>query len=167
MIPNGGYGLWNGEEMLIDNFGGSKWDQLRLYWRYGFSPQTTLNLWVMLAWFHGCWLWTRVNKALFKFQQQYFPTFLLKRERKSAISKSGFPWGSVNSFLRSLKLHDTSSENARDYFLSQKVSPGFVNEMINGVTRANYAQQVNQVHPLVSMVAVSYTHLTLPTICSV
>ena len=34
MIPNGGYGLWNGEEMLIDNFGGSKWDQLRLYWRY-------------------------------------------------------------------------------------------------------------------------------------
>ena len=44
MIPNGGYGLWNGEEMLIDNFGGSKWDQLRLYWRYGFSPQTTLNL---------------------------------------------------------------------------------------------------------------------------
>lgn len=94
-----------------------------------------------------------MNKALFKFQQQYFPTFLLKRKRKSAISKSGFPWGSVNSFLRSLKLHDTSSENARDYFLSQKVSPGFVNEMINGVTRANYAQQVNQVHPLVSMVA--------------
>ena len=36
--------LWNGREFILENLDDSKWSQLKLYWRYGLSPQLAINL---------------------------------------------------------------------------------------------------------------------------
>ena len=39
-------GLWDGSQFVIDDFDGSRWSQLKLYWRYGKSPTKALTLYV-------------------------------------------------------------------------------------------------------------------------
>lgn len=140
-IPGGGYGLWNGKAMLIDQFNDSKWDQLRLYWRYGRSLSMA---------------WQLMQRALTSFVQLYVPAFL--QERSGPTAKSGFPWHSVYGLVHSLGLQDPSSSSAKNYFMTHKVSAAFVDEVVHGVTRANYAQHVEQIHALAGMVSMAATN---------
>lgn len=43
-LPNSRLGLWDGNEFVYDNFKGSKWDYWKLYWRYGTSLRTLMDL---------------------------------------------------------------------------------------------------------------------------
>lgn len=140
-IHGGGYGLWNGKEVLIDQFSDTKWDQLRLYWRYGRSLSIAFQL---------------MQRALTSFLQLYSPMFL--QERSSPTSKSGFPWSSVKGLVHSLGLQDPSTVSTKNYYMSHKVSAAFVDEVINGVTRANYAQHVEHIHALAGMVSMAATN---------
>ena len=98
-IPGGGYGLWNGKEVLIDQFSDTKWDQLRLYWRYGRSLSVAFQL---------------MQRALTLFLQLYSPMFL--QERSSPTAKSGFPWSSVKGLVHSLGLQDPSTVSTKNYY---------------------------------------------------
>lgn len=140
-ISGGGYGLWNGKDVLIDQFSDSKWDQLRLYWRYGRSLSIT---------------WQLMQRALTSFMQLYVPKFL--QERSGPTAESGFPWHSVYGLVHSLGLQNPSTASARNYLMTQKVSAAFVDEVVQGVTRANYAQHVEQIHALAAMVSMAATN---------
>ncbi|KOS15169.1 prenylcysteine oxidase precursor [Malassezia pachydermatis] len=146
-MPRSDYGLWNGRDFVIDKFDGTKWDQLKMYWRYGNSPQTFLNLYVLVR------LTFSATKAASSFTQLYNPSFLHKRTRHSTESESGYPWSNVSDIIHRLGLQHTTSQSARDLLLHNKVSDTFVDEMVNALTRAIYAQSVSTIHAVAAMVA--------------
>ena len=59
--------------------------------------------------------------------------------------------------MRSLGLQDPSTVSTKNYYMTHKVSAAFVDEVINGVTRANYAQHVEHIHALAGMVSMAAT----------
>lgn len=47
ILPGSRLGLWDGKEFIFNDFKGSKWDYWKLYWRYGSSPRTLLDLYAV------------------------------------------------------------------------------------------------------------------------
>ena len=94
----------------------------------------------------------RVDRTVSQFLQIYSPKFLHDR-RTSQKTKTGYPWSSLDGFIDSLNLRELAQLQAHTYFVQNKVSPVFVEEMVNAATRANYAQSVEQVHALAGMVS--------------
>lgn len=55
--------------------------------------------------------------------------------------------------MDSLGIRDLGQSSAYEYFVENKVSPLFAEEMISAATRANYAQSVEQIHAFSGLVA--------------
>lgn len=55
-------------------------------------------------------------------------------------TKSGFPWPSIASLSRSLKLDEAAAADAHSWFYGKGVSQLFVEEIIEAATRVNYGQ---------------------------
>lgn len=86
--------------------------------------------------------------------QLYSPAFLRDRE-KEGITLSGYPWESVHSLFHELGIIQLIHESANNYLLENNISPLFVDEAVHAVTRANYAQDIKQIHALAGLVAMS------------
>ncbi|WFD30991.1 hypothetical protein MSPP1_002019 [Malassezia sp. CBS 17886] len=127
------WGLWDGKKFLVDYYDGSTWSQLKMYWRYGRSPQVTMKI---------------VDKAVSSFLRVYSPRFLHDTRRPS-----GYPWRSVHDLVASLGFARVTAESARDHFIAKRVSALFVDDMVNAGTRMNYAQDVDDIHAFAGQVA--------------
>lgn len=140
----GSVAIWDGSKFVIAN-DGSTWSQAKLYWRYGLSPSNAMKL---------------MKKAVNQFVKVYSPKYLHRvkaKSRRGPRTESGFPWRTPAEWKRRLGLRDMTRITARDYFIGKGISALFVDEGIDAATRANYAQDVNELHAFGGLVSLAAT----------
>ena len=84
------------------------------------------------------------------FQRIYSPRFL-----HDPASDAGYPWPSVAAFADQIDARGLVSQSARAYFADNKVSEACMDELINAATRANYAQEVQNIHAFAGLVSMA------------
>lgn len=118
-------GLYDGETIFFQ-FEDSWRSYLKILWRYGRSPLTVARL-------------TRNFVADFL---HYF-------------YKVNFPFVTLDSVTRTSGIYSASSVFAQDYFSEAGVSESYYKEMVQALTRVNYAQNVDQIHALGALVSMA------------
>ena len=69
--------------------------------------------------------------------------------------KNSYPWHTVTGIAEDLQLKEFTTESAKDYFESHKVTPLCADELVNAATRGNYAQNVDRIHAFAGMVSMA------------
>ncbi|KAG6812064.1 hypothetical protein H0H92_004595 [Tricholoma furcatifolium] len=112
-------GIWDGQELLF-TFGDSWWDTLKVLWRFGLSaPKRTEAI---------------VNAAVERYLAVY----------TSELAK----WNNIADIAAALGYSDMLNDTAASFFAQSQVSRQFATEMIEGATRVNYGQNLDDIHGL-------------------
>lgn len=119
-------GVWDGTQLVVElEEGDSWWDLAKLAWRYGFlSPYRML---------------TAVKEMIRKFVKIYDPPF--------------FPWGSLTQVMYELGLSDMASMTGEAFVKEKGISEKFAREIVQALTRVNYAQNLRNIHAVEAVVS--------------
>ncbi|KAN0064303.1 hypothetical protein ACQY0O_002494 [Thecaphora frezii] len=124
-------GVWDGQQFLFRGDISSWWTSAKLFLRYGNSPLNAEKL---------------LKKALSSFLRLYNTRFLHHPGSEANRTASGFPWTSIRDLAHAVDVRQPASITAADFFTSNGVSTLFVEEMIEALTRVNYAQDTTDIH---------------------
>ncbi|WFC95135.1 hypothetical protein MBRA1_001780 [Malassezia brasiliensis] len=84
------------------------------------------------------------------FQRIYSPRFL-----HDPSSDTGYPWPSVAALAEQIEARELVSQSAQTYFAYHKVSEVCIDELFNAATRANYAQDIQNIHAFAGLVSMA------------
>lgn len=118
-------GIWNGQQLLV-SFSDGWWASLKLFWRYGLASVRTKNL---------------VKATVGKFLKMYEPPH--------------FPWRSIQSVANDVELLDVVAYTGEQHLKQNSISDLFAREVIQASTRVNYAQNLDSIHGLETMVCMA------------
>ncbi|KAG6919572.1 hypothetical protein DXG01_004235 [Tephrocybe rancida] len=109
--------IWDGEELLF-TFGDGWWDTLKAMWRFGIaSPKRTQQI---------------VNAAVEKYLTIYSP--------------EAPQWDNISDLSLALGYSDMVNVTAASFFAQSGVARRFAFELIEGATRVNYGQNLDNIH---------------------
>lgn len=122
-------GIWNGQDLVItisdDSY--SWWNAAKLIWKYGLLSITR-------------------NKALVK---KTVGTFLRMYEEPH------FPFRSLSGTADDLGLNKITGVTGAQFLEANRIGASFSTEIIQASTRVNYAQNLDQIHGLETMVCMA------------
>ncbi|GAB7337500.1 hypothetical protein MBLNU457_g2827t1 [Dothideomycetes sp. NU457] len=120
-------GIYDGSSMVLTMQNpGSWWENAKLLWRYGTAPISTLRL-------------TRATVG----------TFLQMYEAPV------FPFRSLTQVALDLGLVDVTAVTGEEFLEQNGVGGDFGREVVQASTRVNYAQDLNRIHGLETMVCMA------------
>ncbi|KAG8959873.1 hypothetical protein FRC03_007347 [Tulasnella sp. 419] len=123
-----GFAIWDGKQFLI-TIDGTWWDAPRVIWRYGIFAANRVK--------------AAVNAMVNSLDTTYTPG-------------THNTWRSVEELSEMLGFSDIHDRTADKWYDSKNINPKFTRELIEGATRVNYCQDIDQIHGLggaVSMAA--------------
>ena len=120
-------GVWNGEKLIFFQSDNSYqwWNTLKILWKYGMSPIRTNNL---------------MKKTVGKFLKLY---------------DEEFPFQSLSDVADRVGLQEAIGISGAEFLMGNSISEGFANDIIQASTRVNYAQNLDQIHGLETMVCMA------------
>ncbi|KAF1810583.1 Prenylcysteine oxidase [Eremomyces bilateralis CBS 781.70] len=118
-------GVWDGAKFVYTQYG-TIWDLPRLLWRYGYAPIKTRKL---------------VQKTVNRFLKMYEEPF--------------FPWSSLSDVALLLGLTQATAATGIEFLEKNGVGGLFAKEIVQASTRVNYAQELNEIHGLETMVSMA------------
>ncbi|KLO11728.1 hypothetical protein SCHPADRAFT_941804 [Schizopora paradoxa] len=125
-------GIWDGDDFVLElgpSEGISSWlNSARVTWRYG--------LWSTLK-----------TKGIVANMLKNFVTIYDRYKTAQ--------WDSVNEFSQKIDIVGSTMQTAEEYFKGQGVKGKFVEEMIDAATRANYGQDISDIHGFGSLVSLA------------
>ncbi|KAJ3088790.1 hypothetical protein HK102_007892 [Quaeritorhiza haematococci] len=116
-------GLWDGERFVFTTTGSTWWDTAMGFWRYGFSPVRAANL---------------AKVAADRFYKNY--------------DVGVGPFESMAEWMNSLELEEFLGLTAEEFFEKMGVGVRYRQEIIEAITRVNYAQNLNSMNALSALV---------------
>ncbi|KAL8932772.1 MAG: hypothetical protein Q9211_006131, partial [Gyalolechia sp. 1 TL-2023] len=121
-------GVWDGEEFAFTQSDASNeyWNIAKLLWKYGYSPVRTQSL---------------MKKTVGAFLKMYRPPY--------------FPFTSISETASELGLLRATAVTGQEFLEASGVSKHFAHDIIQASTRVNYAQNLNQIHGLETMVCMA------------
>ncbi|KAK6536375.1 hypothetical protein TWF281_000614 [Arthrobotrys megalospora] len=119
-------GIWDGKEFVVVISGGGWWETIKMIWRYGLSPLRTQNL---------------VKETVGNFLKMY--------------EAPVFPWKSLTTTAYELDLLPATTNSGLEFLKSNNINPPFTTELIQASTRVNYGSNLDHIHGLETMVAMS------------
>ncbi|KAL8752858.1 MAG: hypothetical protein Q9184_005601 [Pyrenodesmia sp. 2 TL-2023] len=121
-------GVWDGEGFVFTQSDGSNsyWNIAKLLWKYGMSPIYTQNL---------------MKKTVGSFLKMYEAPY--------------FPFTSLSNTAYDLDLLPATAVTGQQYLESNGISEHFGHDIIQASTRVNYAQNLDQIHGLETMVCMA------------
>ena len=120
-------GVWDGESIVFSQSDNSYdwWNTLKILWKYSMSPIRTNNL---------------MKQTVGKFLKLY---------------DVEFPFESLTDVADAVGLGEVISVNGADLLLRNSISSDFARDIIQASTRVNYAQNLDQIHALETMVCMA------------
>ncbi|KAL8828437.1 MAG: hypothetical protein Q9170_006602, partial [Blastenia crenularia] len=121
-------GVWDGEQFVFtqSDASNSYWNIAKLLWKYGYSPIRTQNL---------------MKKTVGSFLKMYHPPY--------------FPFASLSQTASDLDLLHVTATTGHQYLEANSISDHFAHDIIQASTRVNYAQNLDQIHGLETMVCMA------------
>ncbi|KAF1984048.1 Prenylcysteine oxidase [Aulographum hederae CBS 113979] len=121
-------GIWNGEEIVFKIKDSMSWtDYGKLFWRYGLAPLKARSL---------------MKEVVGKFEKMY--------------DEPVFPWKSLSNVVYQLGLSPAVTGVTGEEYLKEKgIGELFSREIIQASTRVNYAQNLNAIHGVETMVCMA------------
>ncbi|KAL9003114.1 MAG: hypothetical protein Q9188_003996 [Gyalolechia gomerana] len=121
-------GVWDGEEFVFTQSDSTNkyWNIAKLLWKYGYSPIRTQNL---------------MKKTVGSFLKMYQPPY--------------FPFNSISETASDLDLLSATAVTGQEFLQANSISEHFAHDIIQASTRVNYAQNLNQIHGLETMVCMA------------
>lgn len=121
-------GIWDGEKFVFTQSDASNtyWNIAKMLWKYGYSPIRTQNL---------------MKKTVGSFLKMYEPPY--------------FPFDSLSETASKLDLLGATAATGQEYLEANSISKHFAHDIIQASTRVNYAQNLNQIHGLETMVCMA------------
>ncbi|KAL8989254.1 MAG: hypothetical protein Q9177_001816, partial [Variospora cf. flavescens] len=121
-------GIWDGERFVFTQSDASNqyWNIAKLLWEYGYSPIRTQSL---------------MKKTVGSFLKMYNPPY--------------FPFTSLSKTASHLDLLSTTAVTGERYLETNGISSHFAHDIIQASTRVNYAQNLDQIHGLETMVCMA------------
>ncbi|KAI7863419.1 Prenylcysteine lyase-domain-containing protein, partial [Spinellus fusiger] len=123
-------GLWDGHKFLYEQTGVTLWDQLKLLWTYGASPVKVTN---------------HLSDAMRQFEETFY-------------QKNALPFYSLSDAFSHERMHSLLNTTAAAYFEALGSSVKFNQEIIQTATRANYGQDIDQLHAMGALVRREVSH---------
>ncbi|OQO08158.1 hypothetical protein B0A48_06952 [Cryoendolithus antarcticus] len=126
-IPGAALGVWDGEHFVVtQNNEGSWWDTAKLLYKYGLAPIRTLRL---------------MRATMEKFFQMYDAPI--------------FPFNSLTQAASDVGLLAVTSATGEQLLRESNIGRLFAREIIQASTRVNYAQNLDHIHALETMVCMA------------
>ncbi|KAG6837890.1 hypothetical protein H0H93_013043 [Arthromyces matolae] len=122
-------GIWDGEELLF-TFGDGWWDTFKAILRYGISSPRRMQQIVKSA----------VDSYLTIYSQQ------------------SIRWHDISEVAAALGFSDMANDTAASFFDKSGVSRRFASELIEGATRVNYGQNLDDIHGLGGVLSLATDH---------
>ncbi|MCJ1226322.1 hypothetical protein MMC12_002972 [Toensbergia leucococca] len=121
-------GVWDGESFVFIQDEGDHflWNLAKLIWKYGLSPVRAQNL---------------MKKTVGTFLKMYEPPW--------------FPFRSLSQTAYDLGLTAITSKTGDQFLIDNQIQSSFAKEIIQASTRVNYAQNLEQLHGLETMVCMA------------
>ncbi|KAL8711911.1 MAG: hypothetical protein Q9225_007040 [Loekoesia sp. 1 TL-2023] len=121
-------GVWNGEEFVFTQSDSDNkyWNIAKLLWKYGYSPIRTQNL---------------MKKTVGSFLKMYHPPY--------------FPFTSLSETAFDLDLLGATAATGQQFLEANGINEHFAHDIIQASTRVNYAQNLDQIHGLETMVCMA------------
>ncbi|KAL9601009.1 MAG: hypothetical protein Q9219_002831 [cf. Caloplaca sp. 3 TL-2023] len=121
-------GIWNGQEFVFTQSDATNkyWNLAKLLWKYGYAPIRTQNL---------------VMKTVGAFLKMYQPPY--------------FPFTSLAQTASDLDLLGATAATGKTFLQDNSISELFAHDIIQASTRVNYAQNLDQIHGLETMVCMA------------
>ncbi|KAI4204325.1 MAG: hypothetical protein LQ350_001305 [Teloschistes chrysophthalmus] len=121
-------GVWDGDSFVFkqSDATNSYWNLAKLFWKYGLSPLTTQNL---------------MKKTVGSFLEMY--------------EEPHFPFASLTEAAGDLDLLSATSATGKQFLATNGVNEKFAHDIIQASTRVNYAQNLDQIHGLETMVCMA------------
>ena len=122
-----GLSVWDGEKLVFSQYDESYqwWNTFKILWTYGMSPIRTNNL---------------MKKTVGKFLKLY---------------DDEFPFRSLSNVADRVGLQEAISTPGAVMLMQNSISKRFANDIIQASTRVNYAQNLDQIHGLETMVCMA------------
>ncbi|KAI4092268.1 MAG: hypothetical protein L6R37_007605 [Teloschistes peruensis] len=121
-------GVWDGDSFVFkqSDATNSYWNLAKLFWKYGLSPLTTQNL---------------MKKTVGSFLKMY--------------EEPHFPFASLTEAASDLDLLSATGATGKQFLAANGVNEKFAHDIIQASTRVNYAQNLDQIHGLETMVCMA------------
>jgi len=120
-------GIYDGTSIILNMQNpGSWWENAKLLWRYGTAPISTLRL---------------MRATVGSFLQMY--------------EAPVFPFRSLTQVALDLGLVDVTAVTGEEFLMQNGVGGDFGREVVQASTRVNYAQDLNRIHGLETMVCMA------------
>lgn len=119
-------GVYDGSMVVFSQTGSSYWDLAKLVWRYGLAPWRTLRL---------------MQGTVGKFLQMY--------------SAPVFPFADLTTTVADLGLADTIAVTGDVFLRVNGIDDAFSHDVVQASTRVNYAQNLDVIHGLETMVCMA------------
>lgn len=126
-IPGPALGVWDGKSLVatLQNEGGW-WDTAKLLYKYGLAPIRTMNL---------------MKATVGKFLQMY--------------DEPIFPFASLTKAARDVGLSSVTASTGEQFLREHNIGSLFAREIVQASTRVNYAQNLETIHGLETMVCMA------------
>lgn len=110
-------------------------DNIKMLWRYGFtSPMNAQKLYVVF------FLYILPPSGLRQLIDFYYRVKTMTDQMDKAYGLESPSWENITDLVEAFKWSELVSTTGAEYFASHGVSPQFTNEIIEALTRVNYAQ---------------------------
>lgn len=119
-------GVYDGEKFVVRMEDSGWWSSAKLLWRYGLAPYYADKL---------------MEKTVAKFLKIYEAPM--------------FPFASLTKRVYDLELRDVCATTAAEYYKENGISDAFAQEVIQAMTRVNYAQNLGSIHALEGVVSIA------------
>ncbi|KAL8724747.1 MAG: hypothetical protein Q9181_006694 [Wetmoreana brouardii] len=121
-------GVWNGQEFVFTQSDSTNkyWNTVKLFWKYGMSPLWTQNL---------------MKKTVGSFLKMY--------------DAPHFPFASLSEVAFDLDLLGATAATGTQFLQANGISEKFGHDIVQASTRVNYAQNLDQLHGLETMVCMA------------
>lgn len=121
-------GVWDGLDWVfyLDEKSPSWWNAIKIIWNYGLAPLRTRNL-----------MKSTVGKFLKMYSEPYFPF--------RDLSETAYELG----------LTDVTAVTGEQYLAANNIGEAFGRNLIQASTRVNYAQNLDRIHGLETMVCMA------------
>ncbi|KAK9461295.1 Prenylcysteine lyase-domain-containing protein [Lipomyces oligophaga] len=121
------FGIWDGKDFVFSVKSESSWKSTaKILFQYGLAPIKANRL---------------AKRAVDKFLQMY--------------SMDNFPFNDLTKTSTDLGLVEITSEYARKYLLKNKIAELYVDQILQSLTRVNYAQSISTIHGLEALVCLA------------
>lgn len=121
-------GVWDGQQFIFVQSDASYgwWNIVKLLWKYGMSPIRTQNL---------------VKKTVGAFLKMYEPEH--------------FPFESLSKKASELGLTTSTAMTGSQLLAANEINAAFAHDIVQASTRVNYAQNLDQIHGVETMVSMA------------